>query len=455
MLNRFEVLMTYQESISFLDNLQLHKIKLGLEAMCSFLTRVGQPERQLKIVHVAGTNGKGSVSVSLLTILQQAGYKVGLYTSPHLSSVRERFRIDNRYISEEEFAHYAGRIVEALGDDTITYFEFTTALAMLWFAESDLDLVILETGLGGRLDATNVASPLVSIITSISMDHETYLGNTLTEVAGEKAGIIKKNVPVVAAGGEKEIVSVLKETAERNSAPLYMLGDEFCYSGASNEDWSWESSRPELGPPVHHLRCSMRGAYQRENGSLVIAALRILVNDAGFVVSDEAVQTGMGKVVWPGRLEYLVLDRSTRELTDGSDAKTPHTVRYLLDGAHNPEGVKNLALTLREEYTYRNLILVWGAMNDKDIAGGLARVLPLADSLILTRPEGERSAEPEELAAFLPEEERSRAILARDVHDGLERAEGLASPDDIIVVAGSLYLVGAVRAYLAGELVDQ
>ncbi|WP_163337935.1 folylpolyglutamate synthase/dihydrofolate synthase family protein [Desulfopila sp. IMCC35008] len=446
--------MNFNEAIVFLDNLQLHKIKLGLEAMRSFLARVDQPDRKLRFIHVAGTNGKGSVSVSLLTVLREAGYRVGLYTSPHLSNVRERFRVNEDYISEEAFARHASRIVEALGEDTITYFEFTTALAMLWFAESDLDVVILETGLGGRMDATNVVLPMVSVITSISMDHEAYLGTTIAEVAGEKAGIIKENIPVVAAGGGREIIDVLTGKAAECNAPLYLLGREFSYSGQSNDNWDWKSGAIQLGEDVTGLQCTMRGAYQRENGSLCLATLKLLAKH-GFEVSGEQIRKGLTKVRWPGRLEYLVLDRLNREqLPVGSAAGERH-VRYLLDGAHNPEGVKNMSMTLANEYSYRHIVLVWGAMIDKDIGAGLREVLPLADTVILTRPEGERSAEPEQLAACLPEDSGVEVFLERDVAKALSQAEQLATEEDLIVVAGSLYLVGAVRADLVGQLVDQ
>lgn len=443
--------LTYQEATTFLDNLQMHKIKLGLGAMRTFLADIGQPESKLRIVHVAGTNGKGSVSASLLNVLQQAGYKVGLYTSPHLSCVRERFRINDSFITEEDFARIAQQIFDVLGDETITYFEFTTALAFLWFAESDLDLVILETGLGGRLDATNVVTPLVSVITSISMDHEAYLGNSLTEVAGEKAGIIKSGIPVIAANGEFEVIKVLRDTAVERKSPFYLLGEDFDYAGKSNDDWRWDGGTFQPGITFTNLKCSMRGAYQRENGSLVIAILQIL-QQHGFTVSDQVLHDGLATVIWPGRLEYFELDVETRKKLE-TDNDAENTIRYLLDGAHNPAGVKNLSMTLAEEYTYRNLIVVWGAMIDKDISGGLASVLPLAEYLILTRPDGERSAEPEQLAECLPDDVRGKAVLARDVADALKEAEKLVTPDDLIVVAGSLYLVGAVRKLLVGELV--
>ncbi|WP_228721379.1 bifunctional folylpolyglutamate synthase/dihydrofolate synthase [Desulfosediminicola ganghwensis] len=445
-------MMTYDEALRLLDELQMHKIKLGLGAMHSFLEKVGEPEKKLKIVHVAGTNGKGSVSASLLNVLQKAGYKVGLYTSPHLSCVRERFRINDTFISEADFARIAQQVADALGDDQITYFEFTTALGLLWFVENDLDLVILETGLGGRLDATNVVTPLVSVITSISMDHEAYLGTTLTEVAGEKAGIIKPGVTVIAAPGPIEVIKVLEKKAAEQSAPLYRLGYEFHYSGNSNENWSWAGGTFALGARIEGLRCSMRGAYQRENASLVVAIVHIL-KENGFDLSDDQLRQGLATVVWPGRLEYLVLGKESRAQQQVNGERVENSVRYLLDGAHNPAGVKNLTMTLADEYQYKKLYVVWGAMIDKDIKGGFSSILPLADGLILTRPDGERSAEPEQLAACLPEDVRDKAVLARDVVDALKAAEQLATPDDMILVAGSLYLVGAVRKELVGELV--
>lgn len=445
--------MTYQETLTFLNNLQMHKIKLGLSAMRDFLARIGQPEQRLKYVHVAGTNGKGSVSATLLEVLGRSGYRAGLFTSPHLSSVRERFRTTDGYIPEETFARIGERLINVLGDDQITYFEFTTALALLWFAESNLDVVILETGLGGRLDATNVVVPLVSVITSISMDHEAYLGDTLAAVASEKAGIIKPGVPVVAVGGEGSVTSVLEKTTRERGSSLYLLGRDFTYGGTSNDDWQWQGQMMNNSMVLDGLRCSMRGAYQRENASLVVATAQVL-NTVGFTIDETALREGLAAVCWPGRLEYLVLDRVSRAWLNNDLHQGQGAVRYLLDGAHNPAGVKNLALTLAEEYVYRRLILVWGAMIDKDIVAGLTSMLPLADTFILTRPEGERSAEPEQLLACLPESVRDKGVLVRDVAEALREAERRAADEDIIVVAGSLYLVGAVRKLLVGEVVD-
>ncbi|MCX5875508.1 MAG: Mur ligase family protein, partial [Deltaproteobacteria bacterium] len=231
-------MMNYQEAWGFLDNLQFFKIKLGLESMSQFLDSVGNPHRGLRFVHVAGTNGKGSVSTTMRTILTKAGYKVGLYTSPHLSCVRERFRIDERFISEEAFARQASVIREALGERQITYFEFATALALLWCAEEQVDVAILEVGMGGRLDATNVITPLVSVITNVSMDHEQYLGNTLAAVAFEKAGVIKPGVPVVAGLAPDESLAVVEQVCQERKAPLFLLGREF--DAVRGPKGSWE-----------------------------------------------------------------------------------------------------------------------------------------------------------------------------------------------------------------------
>lgn len=445
--------MTYQEALTFLNDLQMHKIKLGLEAMRSFLADIGQPEQQLNIVHVAGTNGKGSVSASLMQVMEKAGYRVGLFTSPHLSSVRERFRTTDGFISEGDFARISSRIVEVLGENTITYFEFNTALALLWFVECNLDLVILETGLGGRLDATNVVMPLLSVITSVSMDHETYLGDTLDAVATEKAGIIKPGVPVVATGGKEDVVSVLKKRAIEETSSLYLLGRDFHYSGTNNDNWRWEGGKLEPDTVIDGLRCSMKGAYQRENASLVVAAVSLLKAE-GFVIPIGALREGLRTVVWPGRLEYIVLDRDLRTRYHSADEGGAAAVRYILDGAHNPEGVNNLSMTLRDEYQYNKLILVWGAMIDKDIAGGLQSMLPLVNTFILTQPDGERSATPEQLLSCLPKADQEKSILVSGVDEALSTAEEHAFAEDIIIVAGSLYLVGAARVILVGELVD-
>jgi len=428
--------MNYRQAWDYLDSLQFHKIKLGLDAMRSFMARVQNPEQQFKTVHIAGTNGKGSVSVTLLTLLTKAGYRVGLYTSPHLSSVRERFRIGNTFISEETFARIATRIREVLGDDKITYFEFTTALAFLWFAEEKLDLVVLETGLGGRLDATNIVTPLVSVITNISMDHEAYLGNTISSVAGEKAGIIKTGVPVVTAvkldAGLAEVQAVCKE----KNAVLYCYDKDFSTFIDTDKTWKWRTQNVSYD----ELHCSMKGDYQIENASLALATLQLL-KACNFQVSEKDIREGLATVRWPGRLESFHLDKKGKK------------IQYLLDGAHNPAGVESLVQTLKKECTYKKLIVIWGAMADKDLQSTLASVAELANRIVLTKPDGERSADPELLLSNVPPVYKDKCTLLPTVEAAISQTEELVTPEDLILIAGSLYLVGASRKILLGELV--
>ncbi len=440
--------MTYTEVLAHLEALQMHKIKLGLEAMQSFLERVGRPERSLRFVHVAGTNGKGSVCAGLTEVLSRAGYRVGVYTSPHLSSVRERFRIGGEYIGEDAFARLGSRICEVLAGEQITYFEFTTALALLWFAESEVDLVVLEVGMGGRLDATNVVMPLVSVITSVSMDHEAYLGNTLAEIAGEKAGIIKPGVPVVSGAVHPEAAAVISRVAGERSAPLFTLHQDFDYTVSGNGSWGWRGGKAFGNRMIEGLRSNRASLAQQENDSLTVAALQLLAKH-DFVVREEVLREGLAEVKWPGRMEYFELDFYLTVIGTPVGVKK---LRYLLDGAHNPDGVKNLAGTLAKNYGNRKLIVIWGSMGDKDLPATLGIMARLADDLILTRPSGERSATPEQLFVHLEPEQKRKARCVPGVAEALIAAQEAAREEDLIVVGGSLYLIGAIRPLLLGEL---
>ncbi len=443
-------MMHYQEAWAFLDNLQFFKSKLGLESMCQFLDAVGNPHRALRFVHVAGTNGKGSVSTTLQAILTGAGYRVGLYTSPHLSSVRERFRIDERFISEEEFARQASVIREALGERQITYFEFTTALALLWFAEEQVDVAILEVGMGGRLDATNVITPLVSVITNVSMDHEQYLGNTLAAVAYEKAGVIKPGVPVVSGVAAGASLTVVEQVCQERKALLFLLGREF--GAVRGPEGSWQYKGIENSRSLAGLHCRLKGGYQIDNAALALAALEKI--SGPFPVDGEAIRQGLLSVAWPGRLEYFCL-ADGKPVECPAETATGHAAslrRYLLDGAHNPAGVESLRDALASEFRYDRLILVWACMADKDVGTTLTTIAPLADRIIFTRPESERSATPEQLASILAEDERGKALGAATVAEALALAADMAKNGDLICVAGSLYLVGAARKILLGEV---
>jgi len=452
--------MNYNEAWTFLDSLQFFKIKLGLDTMSMFLNELESPEKDLKFVHIAGTNGKGSVAVTLLTLLAKAGYRVGLYTSPHLSSVRERFRINNEFIPEAEFAEEATRIYDILDGRQIMYFEFTTALAMLWFARRKVDLAILEVGLGGRLDATNVITPLVGVITNVSMDHEAYLGNTLAEVAGEKAGIIKEGLPIVSGVGigesadEKVVLGVVEDKCREKHAPLYLHGRDFFVEQGKDDTWDyWAMKRKDgcckLREKINGLSSNLKGKYQMINTGVALATLEML-DQHGFSVDDAVIREGLQEVAWPGRLEHFCLNGETNERVEcGSRG----SISYLLDGAHNPAGVESLCEALANEFDYDRLILLWAAMEDKDLSKTLPVIAPQTDILILTMVEYERSAEPDQLLDILPPGIHDRVIKEKSLAKALAKAAELADESDLICIAGSLYMIGEARKLLLGEIV--
>jgi dihydrofolate synthase/folylpolyglutamate synthase len=428
--------MNYREAETYLDQLQFFKIKLGLETTRALLAELGSPQDHLNIIHIAGTNGKGSVGATLLSILSAAGCRTGFYSSPHLSSVRERFQIGTAYISEDRFAQLVTRLQSFLGErQPPTYFEFTTLLALLWFQEEQTDVVILETGLGGRLDATNVVTPLLSIITDISTDHEQHLGTTLTAIAGEKAGIIKPGVPVVFSGREDEADPVIEQRCREQNSPLYRYGRDF---SADCSSFGFLDYCPIAGDTRTGLPLALAGAHQIINTTLALAALELLENR--FPVSRQELEDGLRQVRWPGRMELIPLPLQGKTLT------------FLLDGAHNKAGVSTLHQALLHGYPREKLVLIWGNMADKHIHSSLVALMSLADSIIFTRAESVRSAAPADLYAQVPQAMCDKTHCAETVEQALEIAQEQASSKDLICVAGSLYLVGRVRQQLLGEV---
>ncbi|RJQ42078.1 MAG: bifunctional folylpolyglutamate synthase/dihydrofolate synthase [Gaiellales bacterium] len=429
--------MDYRAAWQFLDDLQFFKIKLGLESMQGFLASLGNPQEELRFIHVAGTNGKGSVAATLVAILGRAGYRVGLYTSPHLSTVRERFRINEELIPHADFAALATRIRDILAGRQITYFEFTTALALLWFARERVDLVVLEVGMGGRLDATNVVVPEVGIITNVTMDHEAYLGDTLAAIAEEKAGIVKAGVPLVSGVAADASRDVVVARCAEKGAPLYLLGIDFQVRPAGDGTWGYLG----LDGTIPGLQCRLLGRYQLDNAALALAAIELLGKHGVARVGKEEIRAGLLAVRWPGRLEHVVLPLA--ETVPPAERR-----RYLLDGAHNPDGVRTLVAALTRDFNYADLILVWASMGDKDFGPMLREVAPLCRRIILTRPASERAAAPAQLRACLPAELAEKAQCVEGVGEALALAARLATAADLICVAGSLYLIGAAREIL-------
>ncbi|MFO0773964.1 MAG: folylpolyglutamate synthase/dihydrofolate synthase family protein [Nitrospiraceae bacterium] len=418
-------------SIEFLLSLQRHGIKLGLESMRSLLAAMGDPHRSVRSIHIAGTNGKGSTAALTASMLQAAGYRVGLYTSPHLIDFHERIRIDCEPIPDDELARWTTRVRAACPPSLRpTFFEFTTAIAFAHFAAASVDCAVIEVGLGGRFDATNVVTPLATCITTIGMDHEAYLGHNLRSIAYEKAGIVKADVPLVVGRVADEAYEVIAHIATARSAPLVRLGRDFDVAGTSAADCTYR------GPSGRRLtlRCPLRGRHQLDNLACA-AALIDTVADRGLVCSDEAMQRGAATVDWPGRVDIV----ATEPLT-------------ILDGAHNPAAAAALTDTLRELRGTYPTARVWalvGMMHDKDQRGFFEQLLPLVDELMLTVPNLPRAASLEYLRAALPPTAPTPRLVPSVAH-ALREIRTLAAPTDLVCVTGSLMLIGEAKAALSG-----
>lgn len=430
--------MSYQGTIQYLFGLQKHGVKFGLSNTVRLMDLLGGPHRRFRSVHVAGTNGKGSTSAILASVLQAAGYRVGLYTSPHLVDFTERIRINGVPIAEGTVVGLAESIrtgAAGTGELSPTFFEVTTAIAFGYFAEQKIDIAVVETGMGGRLDATNVITPLVSVITNIDLEHTEFLGTTLEQIAAEKAGIIKPGVPVVTGVAQPEAWSVILAEANRQGARCYRMPADFGpeeIAGGAAPVFRYRGIAAEYAG----LRITMRGSHQFGNASLALAAAECLGRQ-GMVLSEPAIRTGLERARWEGRLEQV--------------AERPDIV---LDGAHNPASAAVLAEALTDiRKAYRRLILVVGILKDKDHQGILDRLLPLADQVIVTRPRYQRATAVEELAGEVRRAHRD-VRAAGTVADAIELARAGAGAEDLIIVTGSLYTVGDARAVLCGARPD-
>ena len=400
-----------------------------LARMERLLASLDNPHRRFPSVHIAGTKGKGSTAAMTASVLQAAGYRTGLYTSPHLHTFRERIRVDGQLIERAEVVVLAERLRPLVeGVEGITTFEVMTAMAFLHFVERGVDFAVLEVGLGGRLDATNVVSPLVSVITSLSYDHTHILGHTLAQIAREKAGIIKRGVPVVSAPQPPEAMAVIEQVCREREAELVVVG----------RDWTWEAGEANLkgqwfkvagGGGQEASRSfwiPLLGRHQLINATIVVAAVEMLRRQ-GVHIPEASVREGLRRVRWPGRLEVL--------------GRRPFLI---VDCAHNADSAQKLAAALRELFAYRDLILVFGASADKDIRGMMRALLPLAREVILTRAHHPRAADPGELR----EEARSlgwEAAISEDVAGALSQALKLADEDDLVCVTGSTFVVAEAR----------
>lgn len=413
--------MTYEETLNHIYSLRRFGIRPGLGRIATLLERLGNPQERLRVVHVAGTNGKGSTAAFLASIMTAGGYRTGLFTSPHLTRFTERIRIDGTEISEDEVCRLTERVM-AVAPEGTTFFEMVTAMTLLHFAGEQVDIAILEAGMGGGSDATSAAAGILSVITPVALDHCQWLGDSLESIAREKAGIIRPGRPVVLADQPAEVLAVMGERCMDLNSRLVRFGSDFSASwGMNGLDYrGLERVLPGLAPGIG-------GRYQAVNAATALAAAELLA--AGRPLGDETLRHGIAQARWPGRMEYF--------------AGPP---RIILDGAHNPAGAEALADSLAG-VPRRRLIVVAGVMGDKDAAGILAPLLPLADEVVAVTPAVERGLPSAELAALCFQ----RGVTAADggpVPEGLTLARRSAAEDDLVLVCGSLFTVGEARSVL-------
>jgi len=399
--------MNHKEILNFLYNLQSRKYNLDLKAIKQLLNRIGNPEKSLKAIHIAGTNGKGSVCAMLSSILKEANYKVGMYTSPHLKKINERIMINNEMISDEELLKYFNIVHKSYKNET--FFEFFTALAFLYFKEKKIDILVCEVGLGGRLDATNVVDPLVSVITNINKEHMEYLGDTIEKIAYEKAGIIKEKIPVV-TGAKEKALDTIKHITEGKKSELFLIKN---YKKINNK-FDINSHK--------NLRLSPKGDFQLENASITITTIDVLNKKYDLGITEDNIKDGLLRTTWHGRLDFLEKN-------------------LLVDCAHNPAGIIALKKEiLRIKNNYDKIILVIGILKDKDYKTMLDDITPLADKIILTKAKINRATDPKELAKYVDKEYK----IIEDVKEAVGYAKSISKETDLILVTGSIYVVGEV-----------
>lgn len=423
--------MTYPEAIQFLYDLRMFGAKLGLENTRRLAELAGNPHHQLRFIHVAGTNGKGSTCAILESIYRASGLRVGLFTSPHLVSFAERIQVNRQLIPELEVVRLVEQmrdLRERLGDSVRpTFFEVVTVMALRYFAEQKCDLVVWETGLGGRLDATNIVTPLASVITNIGFDHQQWLGDTLDKIAGEKAGIIKPGVPVLTAAEPGRGLEVILETARRLKAPATVVGQAPSLSRplaaqanfiTAEETWSTAIGSPLSKKPA----LSLSGPHQELNAALALAAVRAL--SKALPVTDAAIRAGLSQIHWPGRMQVV---------------KTPASQTIVLDGAHNADSAQALATAFRQQFPNVHPTLILGVLADKDWHAIGTALAPIAARFLLVPVNTERTLAPEKLLSVCRgSNPKAPASMCSSVAQALEASAN----DPFLLITGSLYLVG-------------
>ncbi|HUU40244.1 MAG TPA: folylpolyglutamate synthase/dihydrofolate synthase family protein [Desulfatiglandales bacterium] len=417
---------TYKESVSWLYSLQKFGIKFGLSKTSNLLKTFGNPHIGRRYIHIAGTNGKGSVGAMLESVLMRSGLKVGFYSSPHLVSFTERFRINGELIKKDT----AASLIEELKNcidlrEPPTFFEFTTAMALIYFSRNNIDIGIIEVGMGGRLDATNVITPVVSVITTIGLEHQKFLGNTILDIAREKAGIIKERVDLATAVNQPFVIRLFESLCREKTALFWRVGHDARYRRLQSGLLGYYG----MSSRYKDLRLGLRGRFQYRNAALTLLTLEIL-KKRGFSISDKAIRSGLACPAWPGRLEQVSSNPT-----------------IILDGAHNISGMRSLAYSITNDFDFQKLILVLGIMDDKDITGMLKIILPYAGRVIYTKPNYYRAADPCYLKDMSRGLGKSGEIYS-SLPAAINRARNLADKRDLILITGSLFTVGEAKSYL-------
>lgn len=451
--------MNYDKAIDFLYSLERFGIQFGLEKITYLLSLLNDPQDTFKSIHIAGTNGKGSTSSFIASVLKESGLKTGLYTSPHLVDFRERIQINGVLIPRKKLTEIVEKLIplvrktnNKLGD--LTYFEVSTAIAFEYFKEEKVDFACIEVGMGGRLDATNVITPLVSIITSIGFDHTKELGNTLGKIAFEKAGIIKKNVPLVCGVTEKEPLNVIRKICKKKNSKIYLLSKDFVGAGLARlSGRQVPALKKGIRVPISQkfsykgiyenstdYDISLLGEYQIQNASMALAVIEILGRDSeigAITINLNDIRKGLKNAKWPGRFEIV--------------CRAP---TIIIDGAHNPPGASVLAKSLRRYFPDKKINFILGILKDKDISGIVKELMPLADKIIVTSPHCDRASSLDEQAKIVRKYHKDveavypiRKAIKRMV--GLiRRLQGVVQKNEIICITGSLYTVGEARKAL-------
>lgn len=436
----------YNETVNYLYNLRSLGIKLGLSNTKKVMGLLGEPQNSFRSIHIAGTNGKGSTATTIASILTESGFKVGLYTSPHLLSFTERIKINNCQITEDKVLSITSYIQDIIAgtDLKLTFFEFATAIAFHYFASEKVDWAVIETGMGGRFDATNVILPDVSVITSIGFDHSEYLGSSISDIAFEKAGIIKPDTPVVTSAQTPKAIRQISDVAERRNSELHVYDRDFKGVLLSMDDK--HITFDYIGEhEFRNLSLPLSGRHQLYNTSMAVRTCEILRRE-GVPIPDISLRNGLLKTAIDGRLERV--------------SENPVII---LDGAHNPGAADSLAGSIKELFQDKRIIMVIGVMSDKDIEGILKPLMQIAEYVVLTKPKGERAASPEKLFDIaLKIQERnedcrpSSIVKTNSVADALTYAKKAWQEENIILVTGSFYTTGEAKEILshAGVLSD-